>query len=537
MAPLMLAAFVPLDWLVLSSYLLLLIATSWWLSRREQHDTTDYFLAGRRIPAWAAAFSVMATSISATTFVGAPGIAYGGNLAYLSSFIGTMLAAVIVALVFIPVFYKHNVATVYSFLEIRFGPSAKRTASAMFMVGRVFASGARLYIGALAAAFLFFNETAPGYVTLAILAVTLVGIVYTFAGGIEAVVWADVIQSFVFISAAVFSIFLLLYLIPAGIPEIWTTLAETTAGTGESKLTLISFSLDFSQPYTLLAAVFGFTLIGIGAYGTDQDLTQRMLTCRNAAQGARSALAGIFMTVPVAFLFLIVGLLLFVFYQQGDVAAPEDGREVFLDFIVHHIPAGIAGLMMAGLFAAALSSLNSELNAMSSTLINDFYRTYKPDRSEAHYLLMGRMGIVFWGVALGAFAILCAYWQHASEIPLIDFALGIMMFAYSGLVAVFLTALLTNRGSTTSVLAALAVGFLAILTFQVEPWIWFNAEVDLAFPWQMTIATTAAFLVCCLGNTPAPIAPPTADGAAAVASAAGSRDSLEHIETAQVQRK
>ncbi|QNN25075.1 sodium/solute symporter [Planctomycetales bacterium ZRK34] len=508
-----LAMFDRLDWIVLGGYFVVLIGASLYFTRRGQTNTTDYFLAGRRMPMWAAAMSVMATSLSAATFIGAPEESYRGDMTYISSYIGTVLGAILVAVVFIPAFYRHNVSTVYELLEVRYGVAAKRTASGMFMIGRVFASGARLYMGAIAGALIAFGEATPGNICIAIAVIVAVGTVYTFIGGIEAVVWTDVIQSFVFIGAAVVAIIVLLKMIPADGAQIIEALRHP-APDEPSKLTAFKLAGEGAgqaDRYSLLSIVFGFSLIGIGAYGTDQDMTQRMLTCRSAKAGSWSAISGVLCSVPVALLFMVVGLLLWVFYQRpelmGDAApaiGPAEDRQVFLSFILDQMPRGVSGLMMAGLFAAALSSLNSELNAMSSTLINDVYRGLRPGQSERHYLRAGRCGVVLWGLWLGGFATFCAFWQQQGDKTLLQFALSVMAFAYSGLVAVFFTALLTQRGSTASVIAALAVGFVTVLVLNLQPWTrWGMAAVDLAFTWKMLIATTLALGVCLLGHSPA----------------------------------
>lgn len=534
--PVSLASFAALDWLVLLGYFVLLIGASLWFTRRGQKSTDDYFLAGRRMPAWAAAMSVMATSLSAATFIGAPEISYKGDLTYLSSYLGLVIAAIVVAVFFIPAFYRANVSTVYQLLEIRFGRAVKVVASCMFMLGRVLASGARLYIGAIAGAMILFGEAEPLQVCAAVAAIAIIGMAYTFIGGIEAVIWTDVIQCFVFVGAAVVSIVVLLNVIPATTGEIidelqhpvgWSNVAEIGLAPDDaredSKLTVVksgvdtsSFDRSFSTQNTwgLFGIVLAFSLIGIGSYGTDQDLTQRMLTCKSARAGSWSVISGVLASIPVAFLFLVVGLLLFVFYQQqesfGGVmpeTMPEEGRQAFLTFILNEMPVGLSGLMMAGLFAAALSSLNSELNAMSSTLINDIIKEFKPGLEERTYVRLGRFGVVGWGLALGGFAMFAAFWQSSGDTALIPFALGVMMFAYSGLVAVFFTALFTKRGSTVSVMAAFFIGAATVLLLNWQPWTAIGwAELDVAFTWKMFIATGLAFTVCVLGSPRKPVA-------------------------------
>jgi Na+/proline symporter len=274
----------------------------------------------------------------------------------------------------------------------------------------------------------------------------------------------------------------------------------------------LKFDLDPAQPFTLWTAVLGFALLNIGFFGTDQDGTQRMLTCKSSAHASRSMLSAVILGIPVTFLFMAVGLLLWVFYTRPDLmgdAAPEaagSSMKIFLQFIMTHMPPGMSGLMMAGLIAAGLSSLNSALNAMSSTFVNDFYRHKCRDRGEEHYLFVGRAGVMVAGVILGLFGVLCFFWKQSSDIPLVDFALLVMAFAYSGLVAIFLTVMLTNRGSNLSVIAALVVGFLIVLVMQKAVWTSITPQswhdLKIAFPWQMLLATLIAFAVCCLGKQP-----------------------------------
>ena len=508
-------AFTPVDWLVLSGYFAILIATGVWFSRKSLQNADDYFLGGRKMPTWAVAISILATSLSAATFVGGPQQAYTGDLTYLSSNIGGIIAACIVAAVFIPAFYKRRVSTVYQLLDHRFGPRAKQVASWSYMLGRIMASGARIYIGALPMALILFEgtqgSTAIWHVVVAIWVMTLVGIAYTLIGGISSVIWTDVIQTFVFLGAALAAIALLLHKIPADPGTILDALRTAQTPTGENKLTLISLSTNPAAGYTIFTAVIGFTLLGIASYGTDQDLVQRMLTCSSSARGSASLIGAILITVPFVSLFMVVGLLLWVFYTRPDLmgtAAPNypiaNSAEVFLQFILHEMPPGMTGLMIAGLFAAGLSSVNSGLNAMASTLMNDVYRPMRPNHTERHYLSAGRAFVVLWGLILGAFATLCVWWQRSSGATLIDFALGVMTFAYAGLLGVYLTALFTKRGNTASVLAALLTGFATVALLQPAlmarwcPLLGLDAPT-LAFPWRLTLGVLASTLVCLSG--------------------------------------
>lgn len=512
-------SFAKWDWVVLGGYAALLVVTGWWTAKRNKSaDTADYFLGGRRMPAWAVTISFVATTLSAATFIGGPEQAFRGNLAYLSSNIGNVIAAFVVAFLFIPAFYRRRVSTVYELLENRAGAEGRIAASAMFMVGRVFASGARLYMGALAASLVVFGDIDAMHVMWGVVAFTVVGIVYTLIGGVASVIWTDVIQFFIFVSAAAIAGAILFHRIPVPLEQIIDALRHPDLLHPDvpSKLTWLESGLrkeTINHSYTLISAIFGFSLFGIAAYGTDQDMTQRMLTCKTADRGSKSIIAAIFLGIPVTILFMLIGLLLFVFYRRPDlmgINAPsygvDDSRKIFLTFILREMPTGVSGLMMAGLFAAGLSSLNSALNAMASAFTNDVYKKIAPDRDEGHYLRVGQGALIGWGILVGAFAVVCIAWQSGSEASLIDFALGVMTFAYSGLLGVFLTVLLTKRrGNAPSVIAALVIGFVIVLAFQPFVWdrIWPGGwgVVRLAFPWQMLIASGISFAVCLTGRS------------------------------------
>ncbi|MBY0260892.1 MAG: hypothetical protein K2Q20_01010, partial [Phycisphaerales bacterium] len=292
------------DWAVLGVYLALLVVTGWWFSRRESKTTGEYFLAGRRMPMWAVSVSIIATSLSAATFVGAPEQSYAGDLTYLSTNIGGIIAVIVVAYVFIPAFYRNNCTTVYELLERRFGTSSKAATSGAFMIGRLFASGARIYIAAIPLSMILFGTdiaSSPNYLwcmIAAIAALAMVGTFYTLFGGISSVIWTDVIQTVVLVIAVTAAIVVLLMKIDAPIGEIWTALrGATPTGVPDAgnwgKLTIFRAGLDPSKPgwgfdpaasFTVLTAVIGFTLLNVAAYGTDHDMVQRMLTCKNAIQ-------------------------------------------------------------------------------------------------------------------------------------------------------------------------------------------------------------------------------------------------------------
>lgn len=501
-----------IDWGVVALYIAFVFLVGLWWARKER-SATDFFLAGRSMSMWMAAISVLVTSLSAVTFIGAPQDAFDGNLTYLVLNIGGLLAVVIVAVWFIPAYYRLGVTTVYELPGMRYGAGARLATSGMFMVGRVFASGARLYVAAIPLSLIAFGDLAPSHLVLSICIVAGVAMVYTLLGGIGAVMWTDAAQFLVLLIALGVSMAVLLGKIPLGAGEIVSTLREAQTPDGAGKLAVVDTRLDITLPYTLWTAIFGFTLFNLAAYATDQDLVQRMLTCRTALKGSWSVVVSNIMGIGVVALFLTLGLLLYLYYQRPDVmggAAPgepiTDSRQVFLRFILEEIPPGLRGLMIAGLFAAAMSSLDSALNAMSSTLVCDFVRRLRPGMSAKQELRASRLGVAFWAVVLTGFAVACVWMQEESREGLLPFALGVMMYAYAGTLAVFLSALFTKRGSAWSVAAALVTGFVCVGALHLGPEWWEKRGVDFrpSMGWRMLIATAIAFAVCQLGRRAAP---------------------------------
>jgi solute:Na+ symporter, SSS family len=505
------AGFTPLDWSVVGAYVALL-ALAGILSTRRQRDAGDYFLAGHRVPIWLVAVSVLSTTQSAATFLGAPDYGYRGDYTYLTSYLGPLIAAFLVSRLLIPRFYAERVTTVYELLGNRFDARAMRAAGGMYLIGRIFASGARLYLAAIAVSMIVFADIQPSNVLMASVVLVVFGLAFTFIGGLRSVIWSDLVQVVLYVGAALAVLYFLWSSIPASTGDIVRGL--TTTPDGGNKLRLIDLSLDLAAPFSLLATVTGITLLFFASMGLDQDITQRFLACRNSREGSRALYASVLASIPVVLLFLAIGSLLYVFYDRPDLmgggggaAAGEFRGEkitIFMHYILTQIPPGVRGFVAVGVLAAA--AVNSGLISMASVLIQDFYRPWIERRRhmpEAHYVQAGRVGMVLLALALLAMSVLCFYWQRYTEAPLLNFALSVMTFAYSGLLGVYFTILFTRRGSTASVIWALATGFLAIALQQnyvVDMLRLPTAWKSLAFPYQLCLGTAVAFATCLLGN-------------------------------------
>jgi Na+/proline symporter len=497
------AQFTSLDWAVVGSYVVLL-AVAGIAATRRQRDATDYFLAGHRVPIWLIAVSVLSTTQSAATFLGAPDYGYRGDYTYLTSYLGPLIAAFLVARFLIPRFHAERVGTVYELLANRYDARAMRAAGGMYLVGRIFASGARLYLAAIAVSMIIFADIEASHVLVASALLVVLGLAFTFVGGLRAVVWSDLVQVVLYVGAALVVLVLLWSSIPATAGEVMRGLATTPEGT--DKLRLVDLSLDLAAPFSLLATLTGITLLFFASMGLDQDITQRFLACRDPREGTRALYASVLASIPVVLLFLAIGSLLYVFYDRPDLMGRSAGvgREfggekitVFMHYILSEVPPGVRGFVAVGVLAAA--AVNSGLISMSSVLIEDFYRPWTERRREMPEKPFRPRGAGGDGASRARparMAILCFYWQRYTQAPLLTFALGIMTFAYSGLLGVYFTVLFTNRGSTRSVMWALATGFIAIglqQSYVVDvlglPASW----KSLAFPFQLCIGTAVAF--------------------------------------------
>lgn len=504
------------DWLVIAAYLLLLVAGGWIFTPRNTASAHDYFLAGGNVPAWLAAISVLSATQSAATFLGGPDYGYHGDLTYLSGNIGGLLGAIFVAHVLIPRFYAIRATTAYELLTLRFSETATRWAGGMFLIGRVFAGGARVYLAAIALAMVITGSVSATGIVIAAALLIVASVLFTFIGGLKSVLWNDLIQFVVYLGSAIAVIIFLRLSIPASTGEIVEALAHTPEGV--NKLRLFDLSLDLSRPFSLLAIVTGLALLYIANAGMDQDTTQRLLSCKDARTGARSLYLSVLATVPVVGMFIVIGLLLYIFYDRPDlmggttaVASNAFGGEkisIFMHYILTQLPGGLRGLVTIGICAAAVATTNSALNAMSSVLVQDFYRPWRDRRGavdERHFVQAGRAGMGVIGLAMFVMAVASYYWQRYSNMGLLEFALQVMVFTYAGILGVYFTALFTRRGTTGSVIAALLIGFATIVLLQpgIARAIGLPAMLSaLSFPFQLCIGTLIAFAVCAAPASP-----------------------------------
>lgn len=511
----MAGAFSTLDWVIVTGYLTLLFGMGWYFATRKSASAKDYFLGGNKMPYFVVAISVIATTQSAATFLGGPDQGYQGDYTYLAVNIGALLGSLFVAKILVPRYYALKATTVYELLENRYGSGAMRAAGAMYVIGRFFAGGSRLYLAAIAVSMILYSNIEAVNIISATIILIILGFSVTFLGGIRSILWSDLMQFIVYTFSAIAVLYSLMEAIPLNLGEILSELAMTPEG--QNKLLLFNFDMDFSDPYAMISIFSGMILLYIASFGLDQDISQRLLTCKGEKQGAKAIILATLIGIPLIWLFISIGELLYIFYDRPDlmgggpagIAAQEFSGEkitIFMYYLLNELPSGLKGLVTVGVIAAAVSTINSSLNSMSSVIVQDFYRpwiTRNSTKSEKHFVLAGQVSMGLVGLGLLSMSILCFYWQRYSGLPLLDFVLSVMVFAYSGLLGVYFTAIFTNRGSTISVVAALIIGFLVTLAQQ-------SYIIDviglpdflkgIAFTWQLCIGTTIAFLVCLIGK-------------------------------------
>ena len=460
--------FTTVDLVVLVAYLVGVTVWGAWLGR-DQKGGTDYFLGSRSLPWVAVMLSVVATETSTLTFLSVPGVSYAGSLVFLQLTFGYLAGRVLVSALFLPSYYAGELSTAYQLLEARFGIGARRFTSAIFMVTRLLADSVRLFATAIPLALI----TGWPY-EISIVVIGVLTVIYTYFGGIKAVVWVDAVQMGLYLFGALVTIVAIQALVPNGWSEVWS--ASAAAG----KTRLLDFSLDWSVPYTIFAGVFGGAALTMASHGTDQLIVQRLLTCTDR-RASQKALVGSGLVVIVQFLlFLLVGLGLWVFYQGRPF---ESSDAIFPTFIVEQLAPGLTGLLIAGVFAAAMSSLSSSINSLASATAYDYWAPLVgAEEDEQRILRAGKLFTLVWAALLVGGAILFIPLSRGTSA--VEVALGIASLVYGGLLGAFALGVFTTKPGQRSVIVGIAVGIGTVTFFRDA----------VAWPWYVLMGSTVTFV-------------------------------------------
>jgi solute:Na+ symporter, SSS family len=508
---------------------------------RRNDDLHDFALGGRTIPWWAVLASILAAEISAGTFFGAPGEGYAlRNYTYAQLLIGYLAARVVVSFLFIPAYFKHNVVSIYEFLEMRFGPRTRRAASAVFLVTRVLASGARLWVPTVILLVIWhvmhphhpISPWSMFWLTgIALVIVSALTALYTAMGGIKAVIWTDVIQIAVLFCALGFSLWFLLSHINGG----WA--GAVSQLTGEHDLKFAQWHGEapadtwwgklksmFETEYTMWAAFFGSLFTTMATHGTDQDMVQRMLTAKNKSDSARATILSAVADFPVVFAVITIGILLSVYYGPSGVGSDTlprisgkvDSMQVFPFFVITEMPGGLRGLVIAGVLATTMGSLGTAMNSLATSYVRDFhFRWFGEPATDAGKVRVMRQATFAFALFLILVGLATAFIKaHNPSLRIIPIILGSFGYTYGSLLGIFLLALFTkNRGRDGTNLLAMLIGFLAVAYLSgldgglasmfgghgLPRPIWLP---KLEFPWWIMFGTIITFSVAVLFKGP-----------------------------------
>jgi SSS family transporter len=448
--------------------------------RRGQKSIRDYFLGGRTAPWWAIACSIVATETSTLTIIGTPALAFAGNLGFLQLVFGYLVARVILCVVLIPQYFQGEFYTAYQLLEKRFGVRMKSAAAAVFMGTRALAEGVR--ISAIGKVVSVAFGTGERWSIAIVAALT---IIYTFEGGMSAVIWTDVAQLALYLTGSVAAFALLLHKIPGG----WHEVVQIAAASGD-KLRVFDFAFSLTKSYTFWSGLIGGTFLTMASHGTDQTMVQRLLASRNERDGKKALLgSGVVVLVQFA-LFLLIGVMLFVFAKTASLPVPADTDRIFPEFIVREMPVGLAGLVLASIFAIAMSNASGSLNSLASSSIIDFGRRGSGSASAYTQLTRSRRITILWGVVLGLLGLV--RWGGVLEA-----GLTIASITYGGLLGVFLLGTWNRRANETGALVGFAAGIAAMIAVRFC--------TPLAFTWYVlagTIVTYAVGSIASLASRP-----------------------------------
>jgi SSS family transporter len=465
-----------LDLTILIAYLFGVVAFGLWMGR-NQKTAADFMVGSRNFPWWVILFSIVATETSTVTFLSIPGLAWATDLTFLQLPLGYIVGRLLVCMVLLPRYFKGEMFTAYEVLHVRFGGQVKRFASLLFIVTRTLGDGLRLFLSAIVLERVFSID-----IEIAVICLGVATILYTFVGGMRAVLWTDLVQFVVYMGGAVIAFCILIGEIDGGFGTVNELATQT------DKLRVFNFDFNFSQPYLFWTGLIGGAVFAVGTHGVDQMMVQRYLCARNL-RDARKALAwsGPVVLLQFAF-FLVVGVALYAFYQQNPQTFDKPDR-VFATFIVSHLPIGVLGLVLGAVFSAAMSTLSSSLNSTATAIVNDVYVLPERETKDALRLRLARSFTIVFGVAQIAVGI---GGQLVEGTPIIGMVLHIQGFTTGIILGVFFLATVT--ADSRAAIAGL-VGGLVVVTF-VEfgaPAIW--PSFSLAWPWFVLVGSAATFAI------------------------------------------
>ncbi len=452
--------------------------------RSSDKSLRNYFLADNTVPWWAIALSIVSAETSTLTIISIPGVAYAGDFGFLQVVLGYLIGRVVVAAIFLPRYFAGRMLTAYQLIDQRFGSTLHKVTAGLFLLTRAAAEGVRVFAVSIVVGIAIGTRD-----SLSIAIISALTLLYTFEGGMAAVIWTDVVQMAIYIFGTVVALFTLGSHVTGG----WSHIHEVAGAAG--KFHLFNFAWNLTQSYTFWAGILGGTFLTMASHGTDQLMVQRMLAARDLRESRLALLSSGGIIFLQFLLFLLIGAGLFVFYGEHPQSFASADR-IFPSFIVAEMPVGIAGLLIAAILAAAMSNLSAALNSLSSTTVVDFYMHWRPEADERERMLISRSSTVLWAIVLFALAIYSAHAGGKGHV--VEIGLSIASVAYGALLGVFLLGSLTKFATQTGAIVGMVCGFAFNL------WLWqgsFPVTIasitipKIAFTWFVFLGTIITFTV------------------------------------------
>ena len=469
----------PLDLAIVIAYLLGVTALGMRF-RRSKKDVAsanrvavslDYFLGGKTAPWWALALSIVATETSTLTIIGTPAIAYAGNMTFLQLVIGYLIGRVLIVFLLLPGYFRGQFLTAYALIEKRFGEKMRAVAASTFLITRAIAEGVRVSAIALVVSVVLGTSE-----HLAVVIVIALTILYTFEGGMKAVIWTDVAQLLLYLTGSAITFWILLHRIPGG----WTEVAQVAAASGH-KLQIFDFSFSLATKYTFWSGLIGGAFLTMASHGTDQTIVQRLLAARDEKDSRRALLtSGVIVLIQFT-IFLLIGVSLYVFAQHTPLLAAGDRTDRILPlFLVREMPTGLAGLLLASIVAVAMSNASGSLNSLAASSVLDFAKLRGRSADSVQFMRLSRRMTLVWGLILMGFGFIS--WG-----PLLEAGLTVASLPFGSVLGLFLLGTLDRKANATGALAGMSLGLATILC------VWRYTEV--AFTWYVLIGSAVTFAV------------------------------------------